>query len=176
MNRTIETQAVKTILQQPEEMEIGGKTYIINPPSVATLILASEAVARLPHIHLDEERVVEETLSVAKDCREIGDLLAILILGARHINDRRERSEIKRRSLLWGLFHTTRSVTVVETAKEALSRELLEKATPRELHNAMAQLISKMQVGDFFGLTTFLTEINLLRPTKVETAPTVSGQ
>lgn len=172
----IETRVAQTILQQTEEMTIGDKTYTIAPPSVATLILASEVVSHLPHVHLDEDKVVEETLSIAKDCRELGDLLAILILGAKHINDKTERRETQRKRHLWGLFHTTRTTTITETAKEALSRELLENVTPRALHNAVAKILFKMQVGDFFGLTTFLTEINLMRPTKVEAEATASGQ
>ena len=176
MEKTIETKVSQTILQQQEEIVIGDQTYSIAPPSIATLILASEVVSHLPQDKLDENHIVEETLSIAKDCREIGDLAAILILGAGHINDRVERRETRRRSLLWGLFHTERTVIITETAKEALSRELLENTTPRDLHNAIARIILKMQVGDFFGLTTFLTEINLIRPTKVVTDPTASGQ
>lgn len=176
MEQNIETRVAQTILQQPEEMTIGGKTYKIAPPSVATLILASEVVSHLPQVHLDEDKVVEETLSIAKDCRKLGDLLAILILGAKHINDKVERRETQRKRHLWGLFHTTRTIIITETAKEALSRELLESITPRDLNNAVAKIINMMQVGDFFGFTTFLTEINLMRPTKVETEPTASGQ
>ena len=176
MEQNIETKVARTILQQPEEMNIGGKTYKIAPPSVATLILASEVVSHLPQVHLDEEKVIEETLSIAKDCRKLGDLLAILILGAKHINDKVERQETQKKRHLWGLFHTTRITTITETARDALSRELLENATPRDLNNAVAKIIQMMQVGDFFGLTTFLTEINLMRPTKVETEPTASGQ
>lgn len=176
MEQNIETRVAQTILQKPEEMVIGGKTYTIAPPSVATLILASEIIAQLPQIQLDPEKVVEETLSIAKDCRVLGDLLATLILGAKHINDKVERLERQRKRHLWGLFYTTRTITINETAKEALSRELLENITPRDLNNSVAKIINMMQVGDFFGLTTFLTEINLMRPTKVETEPTASGQ
>lgn len=176
MEQNIETKVARTILQQQEEMTIGDKTYKIAPPSVATLILASEVVSHLPQVHLDEEKVIEKTLSIAKDCRELGDLLAILILGATHINDKVERRETQRKRHLWGLFHTTRTITITETAKEALSRELLENITPRDLNNGVAKIINMMQIGDFFGLTTFLTEINLMRPTKVETEPTASGQ
>lgn len=174
--QTIESKVAQTILQQTEQLEIGDKTYTIAPPSVATLILASEVVSHLPRTHLDEERVVEETLSIAKDCQELGDLVAIMILGAKHINDKVERRETQRKRHLWGLFYTAKTVTITETAKEALSRELLENVTPRDLHNAVAKIIYKMQIGDFFGLTTFLTEINLMRPTKVVTEPTASGQ
>lgn len=176
MKQTIEEKVARTILQQPEEINIGGRTYKIAPPSVATLILASETVSHLPHVRLDEDKIVEESLSIAKDCRELGDLLAILILGAKHINNKVERREKQRKRHLWGLFYTTRTITITENAKEILSRELLENVTPRDLQNSVAKIIKMMQIGDFFGLTTFLTEINLMRSTKVETEPTASGQ
>lgn len=173
---TTETKTAKTILQEPEDVTIGGKTYTVAPPSVATLILVSEAISHLPHEALDKDKVIEETLSIAKDCRELGEIAAILILGAKHIKDTVESQQTRRKRHLWGLFHTTETVTVVESAKDRLAKELLEESTPRDLHNAIAQILLKMQVGDFFGLTTFLTEINLIRPTKVETAMTASGQ
>ena len=176
MEKTIEEKVAQTILQQPEGMTIGGKTYTIAPPSVATLILVSGGVSRLPHLHLDEDKVIEETLSVAKDCQELGDIAATLILGAKHINDIVESRHTEKKRHLWGLFSTEHTVVKYETKKERLSRELLEDTTPRDLHNIIAQTLLKMQVGDFFGLTTFLTEINLMRPTKVETEAIASGQ
>lgn len=176
MGQTIEQKAAQTILQQPEEIVVGDKTYTVAPPSVATLILVSGAVSRLPHIRLDDKRVLEETLSVAKDCTELGDIAAILILGAKHINDIEERRQMQKKRHLWGLFHTSQTVVVAETKKERLSRELLEELTPGDLYRLIIKIIQKMQVGDFFGLTTFLTEINLMHPTKVETEATASGQ
>lgn len=176
MEQTIEQKVAQTVLQQPEEVKIGDKTYIIAPPSVATLILVSGAVSRLPHLSLDEDRVLEETLSVAKDCGELGDIAATLILGAKHINDIEERRHTQRKRHLWGLFHTKKTVVELETKKERLSRELLLETTPRELYRLIARIFQKMQVGDFFGLTTFLTGINMMRPTKVETEATASGQ
>lgn len=176
MEQTVEHKAAQTILQQPEEISIGGKTYTVAPPSVATLILVSGAVSRLPHLHLDDNKVLEETLAIAKDCAELGDIAATLIIGAKHINDIVERRQIEKKRHLCGLFHTKRTVVEFETAKERLSRELLEELTPRDLHNLVASILQKMQVGDFFGLTTFLTEINMMRPTKVVTEATASGQ
>lgn len=173
---TIEQKATETILQQPEEVYIGGKKYKIAPPSVATLILISAAISRLPHIELNEKKVMEETLYVAKDCMELGEIAAILILGAKHINDFEESRHIERRRHLWGLFHTRKEVVKVQSKKDRLCRELMEDTTPRELHNLIAKLLLKMQVADFFGLTTFLTGINLMRQTKVVTEATASGQ
>ena len=53
MPENIETKVAQTILQQPEEITVGDKVYKAAPPSAATLILASEAVARMPKIQLN---------------------------------------------------------------------------------------------------------------------------
>lgn len=176
MNQTIESKAAGTILQKPEEIKIGDKTYTIAPPSVATLIHISESVSRLPRLHLDKDKVMEEALAIAKDCKELGDIAAVLILGAKHIDDTVETRHTEKKRHLWGLFSTSHTVVRLESKKEQLKRELLEDVTPRDLYDIIVQTLSKMQVGDFFGLTTFLTEINLMRPTKVETEATVSGR
>lgn len=176
MKQSIEQQTAQTILQQPEEIKIGDKTYVIAPPSAATLILVSEAVSRLPKLHLDKKHVLEETLCVAKDFKSIGEIAAILILGAKHINDIEETSHTAVKRHLWGLFRTSHTVITKESKKERLSRELMEEITPRDFNNLIVRILNTMQTGDFFGLTTFLTEINLIRPTKVEIAATASGQ
>ena len=174
---TLEQQAAQTILQQPEEIRIGEKTYTIAPPSIATLILVSGAISRLPHLHLDDAKVLEETLNIAKDCAGIGEIAAILILGAKHIEDTEEIEQSEDMTHLWGLFKTTRKVKKKRKVKERIAKEILEDITPRELHNLIAQILKMMQVGDFFGLTTFLTEVNLLHQTrKVEPEATASGQ
>ncbi len=173
---TTEQRVAQTILQQPEEITIGDKTYIIAPPSTATLILVSGAVSRLPHIELDEKKIMEESLYVAKDCEVLGEIAATLILGAKHINDTVESRHIEKKRHLWGLFSTKHEVVKIETKKDRLCRELMEEATPRDLHNLIAKALLKMQIADFFGLTTFLTGINLMRPTKVVTEATASGQ
>lgn len=162
---TVEQKTASTILQAPVEVVLGGKTYKVAPPSIATLILASEIVSQLPQIKLNPEKVIEESLAVAKDFSLLGDIAAVFILGARKANEKVKRTIIQR------ILRRPQ-----ETALISLSRELLHNATPRELHAAIAQILMKMQLGDFFGLTTFLTEINLLRPTKVETEATASGQ
>jgi hypothetical protein len=174
--QTLEQQVAETLLQKEYVITIGEKKFTFASPSVATLVLASESVSKLPQIALDEEHVLEDTLAIAKDCRELGNLAAILLVGAKHINDVVTYPEIKEKRYLWGLIkmkHTTMRTT---TMKEKYAKELLEDLTPRELHALTAQILNRMQVGDFFGLTTFLTEINLTRPTKVETEATASGQ
>lgn len=170
MAKTIEQQVAETILQRATEVKVGDKTYHVAPPTTATLILVSEAVSQLPHLRLDDKNIVGEVLSVAKDCRVLGDVAAILILGAKGLTDTVKR----RKRFAW--FSRRAEVTETIDRKAELSRELLENYSPSALHNLIASLLSGMDLGDFFGLTTFLTEVNLLRQTKVETETTVSGQ
>ncbi len=166
MADTIEKKVAEAILQKPIEVEVGTHKYTIAPPSIATLIMASEAVARLPHIKLDAEKVVEEALSVAKDCRAVGEIVAILILGAKRLKEHNVQRVKRRHSLVRGYIHWTTFEVVDE--KERLSNELLDTLSPEELYLLLAQILTKMQIQDFFGLTTFLCEINLLRQTKVD--------
>ena len=178
MATTIEEKVAETILQKAGEVTIGGKTYKVAPPSTATLILASEAVSRLPKINLDPEKVVEESLSVARECRPLGDIAAILILGAKNLTETVKARQMVEKRRLWGLVKWKEEVEVerVIDRKAELAKQILEDLSPRALNLLVAQLLQKMELGDFFGLTTFLTEINLMRPTKVETKTTASGQ
>lgn len=174
-NRTLEQKAADTILQKAAKVNIGGKEYEAAPPSIATLILVSEAVSRLPHRRLDANNLVTECLGVAKHCRVLGDIAAVLIFGARHFNDRVNDPQRVRKGWLRRLFSKHRSQTD-KTQGEMLSQEIIETYSPHELHDLIAMLLGRMDLADFFALTTFLTEVNLLRQTKVETETTAFGQ
>lgn len=176
MEQTIEQRVAETILQKATEIKVGDKTYTAAPPSIATLILVSEAVSHLPHIKLDDTDIVREVLSVAKDCRLLGDIAAILILGARHINDKEIRVQTEEKRYLCGLIRRKRKTSVVTDSKTLLAQELLETVSPARMHQIITQLLSGLDLGDFFALTTFLIEINLMRQTKVETETTAFGQ
>lgn len=178
-DKTIESKVADTLLQREEEVKVGGQTYMVAPPSTATLVLVSEQIANLPTLVLNPKKIMEETLAVAKDCKALGNILAILILGARQVNEPVTEIITERKPVLFGLFHRMATRKVVSTRMESLSKKVMEEMTPRELQNMVSQLLMKMQVADFFGITTFLTEINLMRSTrKVETPinPTQFGQ
>lgn len=174
-NSTTEEMVAQTILQQPMVISVGSKEYAVAPPSTATLILVSAAVSRLPQVHLDGDKVVQEVLNIAKDCSAIGDIVATFILGAKEVDKPVVRQVKRERHFLFGLLHREFVEEVRETKREQLARELLENLSPRELQNALAKIMAVMEIGDFFGLTTFLLEINTIRPTKVE-SPTASGE
>lgn len=165
-NRNIEKQVAEAVLQQAEEIHIGNKTYYAAPPSIATLILVSEAVSRLP-VDLDPSNVIGETLSKAKDCRPLGEIVALFILGAKGAQETTEIAEKQRKKYLWGLIK--RDATIKRSVRkiDVLANEVLEVLTPNELNLLTARLLQRMQIADFFGLTTFLTGVNLTRPTKV---------
>lgn len=158
MKQTIEQQVGKAVLQQGDAIFVGGKRYTVAPPSTATLILVSEAISTLPRVSLDNGKILEESLSIARECRVLGDIIAVLILGAK---------KASKHGIINRLFLRRR---------DRLAKKLLEELSPAELHALTATLLKSMQVGDFFGLTTFLLEINLLRPTKVVSETTAFGQ
>lgn len=174
--KTIEQKTAETLLQQPEAVALGGKTYMIAPPSIATLVLVSRDIAMLPRVRLDQDRVLECALSIAKNCEDIGYIAADLILGAKRSFETKTIIRRASKRVLWGLFHFSYRKAETITRREALARELMENLTPQQMHELIGQALLKMQVGDFFGLTTFLTEINLTRPTKVETGAIASGR
>lgn len=165
---TVEKKVSKEVLQQPEEISVGGKTYTFYPPSVATLILASEAISQLPQVKLETEHLAEDSLYAARECRILGDIVAILLLGARHLTEVQKVVRTQEKRLFWGLlkYKRAREEEVTVDRKAELAKTLLEELTPRDLHNLTAQLLQRMQLADFFGLTTFLIEINLTRPTR----------
>lgn len=174
-NRTLEQKAADTILQKAAKVNIGGKEYEAAPPSIATLILVSEAVSRFPHRRLDDKNLVLESLNIAKHGKVLGDVAAILILGARHFNDKDKNPQRAEKGWFRRLFSRKPRLTQ-RTQGEILSQEILETYSPQKLYDLIAMLLQRMDLADFFALTTFLTEVNLLRQTKVETETTAFGQ
>lgn len=170
MAKTLEEKVANTILQQATKVKIGDKEYNAAPPSIATLILVSEAVSHFPQFALDKDKIAHECLMVAKDCQKLGEIAAILVLGARNITETVTTQETHKEPCFWGLFSRTVKVSVTKEVdrKKELAKEILENLTPSQVHNLIAACLSQMELGDFFALTTFLTEINLMRQTKVE--------
>jgi hypothetical protein len=124
-------------------------------------------------------KIIEESLKYAKDFGPYdGEIAAILILGARHLKETVKTQEKREKRRFFGIFKTYEEVeveTIVDRKAELVER-LLNDIPPKELHALVALLLRKMQVADFFALTTFLVGINIIQPTKVGTEATASGQ
>ena len=165
--KTLEQQVADTILQhKTTSLEIEGRTFEIPAPTPATIMMVSAEVHRMPRINPNPKSILNEALLTAKDCEAVGRIAAILVLGAKRINESRKWS--------WRKF---RFITKQETESELdfVTRHILEELTPATLNETITKRLMEMQVGDFFGLTTSLSAINILKKTK-EVEQTAPGQ
>lgn len=173
--KSIQSRVADEALERAEEIRIGGRTYRVAPPSTATLILVSEAVAELPLLDLKSDSLVTDVLREAKRCRPVGKAVATMILGARKAQEGQKEVTVEERFGPFGIFK--REVVKTMPAPLAVLSEELLYAPPAELQTAFAVLVQRMQLGDFFGLTTFLNGINITRPTReVRKGTTASGR
>lgn len=168
-HETIEKKTADAILQRVKAITIGGKEYLIAPPTLATLILVSEAVAELPRFEFSPENIVNDALAVAPSFAGLAEIAAILILGEKRL----KTTEIEKRRYLGGLI--TRRKRVQVDMKKRVADELMGVEL-KELSNAVSTLLGGLQTEHFFALASFLTAINLTKPTREEAKTTVYGR
>lgn len=163
---TIESKTSRAILEQPvSTIDIGGKRYSVNPPTIGTLIMASEIISTMPMMikhdgDPSEEDVLNESLMIAKDYKRIGELMAVLILGAKEAG-RSNRMVERINRLIWFIpFVRFKSKT------ERLSKRILDNVGPRRGMDLIVSILSCMEITSFFALTTSLSGINMTRPTR----------
>jgi len=87
-------------------------------------------------------------------------IVATLILGADNL---KEEKKIVKKSFL-GL--RRKECTVIIDNQAILADKILKKLTPKEVSKITLEILNRMEVGDFFGITASLIEINLLKQTK----------
>lgn len=164
--QTIESKVASAILERPiATIEVEGAKYDIAPPTVATLILVSEIASSLPTVEpVSKDKIVYSVLRNARHYRMLGDLLAVLILGAKGLTETTTREVVKSR--LFGLVKSRTEETVTIDKKAELSKILLENVRPSVMFNLIIERLNEMEIGDFFGITTSLSEVNLIKPTK----------
>lgn len=156
----IQRRVAENILQEPFKVELGDVSYMVESPTLATLILASEEIANMPKIEVrDGKSIVFDVLATAKDCASVGRVLAIFILGAKTIKE-------KRTSLISRLLRLV-GVDAVKRELDRLTDRILINASLEELNVAYATLVQHIDIGDFFSVTTFLQGVNLTKPTRV---------
>lgn len=165
--KTLESLTADTILQRVQSITIGGKEYLVAPPTLATLILVSEAVSYLPNFTMPQGDAIHAALRDARHYRGLAEVAAILILGAKRLAVEEEYHET-----YFGMFK--RKKTRIVDMKSRIADELMHVELA-ELSQAVATLLSLMQVEHFFAIATFLTNINLTKQTKVAKT-TASGQ
>ena len=156
--RTVEQRVASAILERKlASIEIDGVTYDIAPPSVGTLILVSELASTLPVIpNVEHDKQVYAVLRFAKDYRAIADIAATLILGANNLTRTEEKTLTERK---WWLFKRI-------DARAELADKILRYVSPSTMFKVIVKRLEDMEVGYFFGITTSLNEVNILKPTK----------
>lgn len=139
-------------------LEIDGKQYNIAPPSIATLILVSEIVAGLPIVEkVDNKQIVYSVLHYAKDFKALGEMAAILILGAKECRSGKRPRFYRIRHFFGYEYKPT---------KDELAEIILQNVRPTVLFDVIIQRLKDMEVSSFFAITTSLSEANILKPTK----------
>lgn len=156
----IENKTADTILQKPFTVAVGGETYEVAPPTIATLIEVSRLTAKMPKTNLVKENILMSSLNVAKDCEPIGAIVATLILGADNLT---EKKKVVKKSF-FGLRSKEQVLTIDNQA--ILADKILKKLTPKQVNKIIIEILNRMEVGDFFGITASLIEINLLKQTQ----------
>lgn len=161
-NRTIEQKVASAILEKPiGRIEIDGREYNIAPPSTATLILISEIISTLPIVEkVPKDQILYSVLHNAKYFKALGEMAAILILGANHLVEEREIPQ----SRILGIFPRKPKKVLVDTKSELA--EKLMYIRPSVLNDCIISRLEDMEVVDFFVITTSLSEANILKPTK----------
>lgn len=154
---TTEKKVADALLQREQEITLSGKVYKVAPPSMATLVLVSECMAELPDELFaatgDDVNLTIEALRSARYARPIGKAIATLILGAKRI---------RRDNLLsWWLRWLKQASRL-----DRVALKVLESYPPSELSSVFLQLVSRMEVGDFFALTAFLQGLRVTQPTR----------
>lgn len=163
--QTIESKVADAILERKiGSVEIDGKTYDIAPPTLATLILVSEMVSTLPVVErVPNNQIVNSVLHYAKDYRKLGDICAVLILGAKNLTQEIEETHTRR---ILGLFNRRYKAKRVIDRKAELSRLITENMRPSVVFDVIVKRLQDMEVGSFFSITTSLSDANILKPTK----------
>lgn len=172
---TTEQKVAETILQKKDSITIGGKTYMVGKPTVATIIMCSELISQLPKIRdVKPDQIVLEVLRTARNMRIIGEICAVLILGAKRVKEIREGSQ-KGGRRRFSLFKRRDSK---ENELETLSQEILLNASSKEISDLISTRLTYLDLGSFFGITTSLAGANILQRTKTDEVgeTTQSGQ
>lgn len=171
--RTIEQMVASAILEKAtNKIEIGGKVYPLGDPCLATLILVSEIVSTFPIVEkVPKEQILYSVLHYAKDYKRVGELCAILILGAANLTEEIEvkKKVVEYERFLW-IFRKKKIKTVIEKVtvdkKAELAELLLYHVSPSVLFNCIVKRLQDNEVAHFFLITTSLTEANILKPTR----------
>lgn len=143
----LEQSTADVILEKKKEIAIGDKTYLVAKPSFATLILLSEFISQLPTIDAEsDEDTLKVSLFEAKNAAFLGEMIAILVLGARKC----EPIELD---------------GVIKYPAKDLGKEINYELDLEEIFGLFFDLLKDLKIVFFSQITTFLKGVNLTKKT-----------
>ena len=163
---TIESRVADAILEKEiATIVIDGTTYKMAPPTVGTLIMVSQIISRMPVVErVTGAAVVNSVLHHAKDFHDLGELAAVMILGAKNLYETKKIVTYKRNWFGMRRIKCEREETI--DRKSILAHKILQTLSPTELYDLIIKRINDLDIPSFFVITTSLSEANLLKPTK----------
>ena len=165
-NNTIESRVADAILEKEiATIEVDGTTYKMAPPTVATLIMVSQIISRMPIVErVTGAAVVNSVLHHAKDFHDLGELAAVMILGAKNLYETKKVVTYERK---WcGLRRIKCEREEIIDRRTILANQILQTFSPSKLYDLIIKRINDLDIPSFFVITTSLSEANLLKPTK----------
>lgn len=165
---TIESRVASAILERNvASIDIDGTRYDIAPPTLATLILASEIISTFPVVDatkIDRENRIYSALQNARHYRRIGELIGVLILGAKNVNGERETTSVSRH--LFGLIRRRKTVVTKCNRAVELGEKIMMNVRPSVIYELIVKLLQQNEITTFFAITTSLSAANILKPSK----------
>lgn len=161
---TTEQKAAKAITQTPKEVTICGATYQVKPATFATLIEVGAIASTLPKdLQESDGTAIAFMLQNAREVSKVASIIATLVIGVEP--QRAKRILIPK----WVQNHLQ---TKNRKQIEELTHELQRKLTPATAYEAITELLPLLEIEHFFGLTTFLNQMNVMPAREVvETIP-----
>lgn len=173
-NRSPEEKAADALLERSQPFALGGKTYELAPPTLATLILVSEELAKLPSELFDFDEKTDSPvvipLRTARHAHGLSRALARIIVGARPKLSSWQRVQQAAHSICPWLVSEPDVV-------ERLAIEIERSTSIQALALSFVELTHRLEVHDFFSFTTFLNALRVTKPTRrVESKATAPGR
>lgn len=177
MAKKVEKKVADTLLERTIQVKVGAKVYEAPAPTLGTLVMVSELIADLPEVETKKD--VAAMFRNIRHGRKIARICAVFILGAKKILGKYGMDEMPLHpsgdpyglhALSFRLRHRPQMRAV-----DALANEILLNCSNRDVSEIVAQLTQASNIDDFFELSTFLKEVSLTKPTKVEET-TASGR
>lgn len=167
---SIESRVASAILQRRiASIGIDGKEYDIAPPTLATLILVSEIVATLPVVDkskVEPENRLYSALHNARHYKRIGELIGVLILGAKNVTAT-EMIEVTTRKF-FGLIRRKKQIPRTYNRAVELGESIMMNVRPSLIYELIIKLLQQNEITIFFAITTSLSAANIIQPTKAE--------